>query len=656
MLTCKNFVYVFILITVTACKTSPTNDGATISEAPLAVTANSQSTISDTSVSQTSEVQQSVVSSAGTGSGLDADITTYKVMPGDFNLYPRETNGWDESGWSIITPSEDSRLIYVSFSSGDDETAEFYLPRDLNDVKNPGPIKPFKTIEAANVHARGGFPDWILLRQGDAWEVHDLIHVKTGRSVTERLVVTSYGQSGERPIIKSDAIEAFRIWSNRYYIAITGIAFYAYKRDPNSPDFAGWGKTTDSNGVRFYSPEGTTMGTVLLEDNDFNYFSKGISITGGGDVIDTVIRRNIIRNSYSELAHSQGIYAAYASVLLEENIFDHNGWYKNQIGTGNGKSEGQATMFNHNTYFSESFNTIFRKNIFLRSSSIQNKWAANSDKITGVDTVRSKNLLMEDNLYVGGEIAISAGGNRDHGTGFRWKNVNIVNNVMLAIGRDQPTNRALGWYIDSSDWQGGNICGNYLLHNDNPVVTNLTGIELDGHSSNIKVSDNLIHGLIKTQAGDAFGAITIDSAPKSNISVTNNRLQLAGSQMRVLVSEQISEVEFSDNSYYSSVDSSLWFRSGGVDYDLADWALVAGDGSSVANEQVFLNPQRNFESYLSSIGLNDNIDSFMEAIVSQNKSTWGQELTAKAIIAYIRNGYGGSVCSEKGIELLSNGR
>ena len=70
------------------------------------------------------------------------------------------------------------------------------------------------------------------------------------------------------------------------------------------------------------------MGTVLLENNDFNFFSKGVSINGGGDVLDVVIRRNTIRNSYSESSHSQGIYAIHASVLLEENIFDHNGWYK----------------------------------------------------------------------------------------------------------------------------------------------------------------------------------------------------------------------------------------------------------------------------------------------------------------------------------------
>ena len=36
---------------------------------------------------------------------------------------------------------------------------------------------------------------------------------------------------------------------------------------------------------------------------------------------------------------------------------------------------------------------------------------------------------MSDNLFVGGEIGISAGGNTDYGTGPRWENINIIDNV-----------------------------------------------------------------------------------------------------------------------------------------------------------------------------------------------------------------------------------
>ena len=640
MLKIKHLIYIlFILVSVTAFKSGPTaEEGAESST--ITPVASSEATSSETPP----EPQTAVTSSADTNSN-SAEASPYSVQPGEFNLYPRETSGWDENGWSIMTPSEDSRLIYVSSSSGDDETAEFYAPSDVASVDDPGSIKPFKTIEAANLNARDGYPDWILLRRGEVWEVHDNIQLKIGRSVTERSVITSYGIGGQRPMIKSDAKETFRIWSYRRYMAITGLAFYAYKRDPASMDFPGWGQVTESTGIRMYSPKESVMGTVLLEDNDFNFFSKGISINGGGDVLDVVIRRNTIRNSYSENDHSQGIYASHASMLLEENIFDHNGWYKQQVDSGNEKSEGQANMFNHNTYVSDSFNSKFIRNIFLRSSSIQNKWAANSDSNSEVDSIRSHDLWMEDNVYVGGEIGISAGGNRDYDTGPRWKDITIINNVMLAIGRDQPTNRTLGWNIDATDWDGGLICGNYILHTDNLEVSNLLGIRLNGHSNDVTIAENTIHGLITPGPSSKTGAISINSSPKNNIHISENNIQLVNSNMRVLLADQLDSVVFEGNKYFSDLDSSEWFRSLGVSYDIDTWRSVSGDSNSTVGQDSFLEPKRTFETYLSSIGLDASIDDFMEQAVTQSKGNWNRDFTAQAVLDYIREAYGNVTCS-----------
>jgi len=650
----KYLIYILVLIAMTACKTSPTpEEGSDLSSSD---TANDQlltnlNSEADTSGSESAAIEAAPVaasvvnSSADTDSSLSANISTYIGAAGEFSVYARETNGWDESGWSIITPSEDSRLIYVSSSMGDDQTAEYYAPRDITDLDDPGLIKPYKTIEAANANTREGFPDWLILRQGDAWEVNELIRLKKGRSVAERSVVTSYGLTGVRPIIKSDANEIFRIWSNRSYLAVSGIAFYAHKRDPESGDFSGWGQTSETTAIRMYSPKGTSMGSILLEGNDFNYFSKGISINGGGDVFDVVIRRNTIRNAYSESAHSQGIYAEHTSALLEENVFDHNGWYKKQVDTGNEKSEGQANMFNHNTYFAKSFGSKFLGNIFLRSSSIQNKWTASSDSDAGIDSIRSSDLWMEDNVYVGGEIGISAGGNTDFNTGPRWKNITIINNVMLAIGRDQPTNRTLGWNIEATDWDGGLICGNYVLHTDNPLITNVLGIRLKGHSSGVIISENTIHGLITPTPGSKTGAITVDSAPKENITISDNNLQLTESSMRVIAADRLDAILFQGNKYFSDANSSEWFRSDGVSYGIESWRSVSGDVNSTVALDSFLEPRRTFESYLLSIGLTTSIDGFSQLAANQSKTNWSVDFTAQSVLNYIREGYGNTKCS-----------
>ena len=637
----KNLIYIlFVLTSLTACKSSPTSEDGQASTTINPV-ANSEAAASET----TSEPQIAVTSSADTGNSTQSETIPYNVQAGDFNLYPRETNGWDESGWSIITPSEDSRLIYVSSSIGSDDTAEFYAPRDIGNIDDPGLIKPFKTIEAAMQHTRNGYPDWILLLKGDVWEVSDKIALKSGRSVSERSVFTAYGMDPRRPVLKSTSSETLRIWAEINYVVIEGLSIYAHRRDPISASFLGWGSVTDALGLRLYSPDGKVMGSVLIENNEFNFFSKGINVSGGGDVHDIVIRRNIIRNSYSENAHAQGIYTSHASVLLEENVFDHNGWYKQQVDGGNDTDEGQATMFNHNTYFSEAFHTKFIRNIFLRSSSIQNKWAANSDKNTDLDSIKSHDLWMEDNVYVGGEIGISAGGNTDYDTGPRWKDVTIINNVMLSIGRDQPTNRTLGWNIDANDWDGGLICGNYLLHTDNPSVTNIYGIKLSGHSRDVAIAQNTIHGLNSPNPSSKNGAITVDSFTKSNILVSYNNIQLSSSNMRVLIADQLDSVVFEENKYFSGLDSAEWFRALGENYDIDGWRPVSGDTNSTVGQDSFLEPKRTFETYLSSIGISQSIDDFSQQVANQSKANWSRDFTAQSVIEYIRDGYGGLKCS-----------
>ena len=68
-------------------------------------------------------------------------------------------------------------------------------------------------------------------------------------------------------------------------------------------------------------------------------------------------------------------------------------------------------MFNHNTYFSSSMDTIFRNNIFLRVF----EYSKQMDQVTRqLKTIQlCQEIWMEDNVYVGGEIGISAGGNDD---------------------------------------------------------------------------------------------------------------------------------------------------------------------------------------------------------------------------------------------------
>ena len=58
-------------------------------------------------------------------------------------------------GWTEITPSDDSLVVYVSSSLGD----------DANDGLSPE--APKRTIAQAKTLLRHQRPDWLLLRRGD---------------------------------------------------------------------------------------------------------------------------------------------------------------------------------------------------------------------------------------------------------------------------------------------------------------------------------------------------------------------------------------------------------------------------------------------------------------------------------------------------------
>ncbi|MCB0361023.1 MAG: hypothetical protein KDD44_15345, partial [Bdellovibrionales bacterium] len=81
-----------------------------------------------------------------------------------FNELPKDSNGW-----SVFLPSADSRLIYVSSSTGNDATGQVYSLASSAVGNNPriprNSIAAYRTIDAAMMQVRTGAPDWILLRQ-----------------------------------------------------------------------------------------------------------------------------------------------------------------------------------------------------------------------------------------------------------------------------------------------------------------------------------------------------------------------------------------------------------------------------------------------------------------------------------------------------------
>src|SRR5262249_37644605 len=130
--------------------------------------------------------------------GLHLDAVDFVDASNDVILHTRDVSlnvltDSSAAGWTEFSPSVDTRIVYVSSSTGDDAN---------NGLSH---TKPKRTIAAGKALLRDGFPDWLLLKRGDAWGESldtDQEFGLEGRSLTERMLVSAYG-AGERPLLRT---------------------------------------------------------------------------------------------------------------------------------------------------------------------------------------------------------------------------------------------------------------------------------------------------------------------------------------------------------------------------------------------------------------------------------------------------------------------
>ena len=260
----------------------------------------------------------------------------------------------DANGWTQVTPSADSRVIYVSSSDGndnDDGLTEATAKATINGTNG------------ANSLMRSGFPDHMLLKRGDTFSTGSLGNWKSGRNANEPIVISYYGTATARPVIK---ITNFFIDHNgavRNYIFLKGIEVYKSNSDPNSPDYTG---ASCTNSIRFVGGGAN----IRIEDCRLRFLEVTVQDYNGNIYTNFEFRRNIVldawkANSFNDgLARIQGIFMTHVvGYEFEENFFDHNGWSEQVSGAG-------ANQFNHNAYiqYTNSEGGLFRGNIFARGA------------------------------------------------------------------------------------------------------------------------------------------------------------------------------------------------------------------------------------------------------------------------------------------------
>lgn len=259
-------------------------------------------------------------------------------------------------GFTPIKPSSDSRLVYVSSSSGSDSNTCLSASA------------PCKSLSAALSKTRAGMPDHVYLKRGDVWRGQVLEGIKSGRSTSEPAVVAFYGDSGPRPKLEhsDNFIHTFKRPITFKNVHIIGLHFDAYKLDTADPAFTG--QSADHANLVFLMDNEN----VLLEDNLFDRLEIVIQGYDGYDPKNFTLRRNIFtgtyynKSSFDRNSRPSNIYAANVDgLVLEENVIDHGGWHPTVPGAA-------ANMFNHNVYLQASNNgnrVVVRNNIITRGAS-----------------------------------------------------------------------------------------------------------------------------------------------------------------------------------------------------------------------------------------------------------------------------------------------
>ena len=102
----------------------------------------------------------------------------------------------EEDGWTTFNKSANTQIVYVSNSDGNDSYTGF-AP-----VYN-GVDGPKKTLAGGKSVLRNNSADWLLLKRGDVFEEKfDIFRKLDGLSNEERIVISTYGDSLARPLLR----------------------------------------------------------------------------------------------------------------------------------------------------------------------------------------------------------------------------------------------------------------------------------------------------------------------------------------------------------------------------------------------------------------------------------------------------------------------
>ncbi|HED52740.1 MAG TPA: right-handed parallel beta-helix repeat-containing protein [Phycisphaerales bacterium] len=523
---------------------------------------------------------------------LRADYNYDGVLtPLDFSAFLQNYDNppGQTSGWTQLSPSSDSRVYYVSSSQGNDSWSGLSASR------------PLRTIAAAYDKLRDGKPDWIKLRSGDYFFEALPSWKKSGRSKAEPMVLTNYGSSFRRPRIYTGSTRAMRATGAKpvEHLCFVGLEFTPHERTRND----------SPGGIQFIGPHKD----ILIEDCQIRGYSDNLLFQGdeNGRGSDFRVRRSQILDSWAVTQHSQGIYASQIDgLLLEENIFDHNGWKEGIAGA-------EPTIFNHNIYVQVGVTGLNVRGNIISNASSHGIQARSGGQIIG-------------NLFYRNAISLLLGQEGAPVTG------TIAENVILA-GKDIAPDLRRGMGIHLQNLSSATIRDNLILRNETDTgLSEAIAFIGDGRNQirNVVIERNTIYNWLNN--------VMIENENIRNITFRNNVVYDSQNErpaVRHRFSSTLDDITATGNTY-KITGTNRWFRVQNTYYTLNQWLNVAEESNPVGfGNRHFFDDNRTMTRYAQTLLLPPNPTYVINAARGQNRDIWDEAYSGPKMVDFFRQGY-----------------
>jgi hypothetical protein len=342
------------------------------------------------------------------------------------------------------------------------------------------------------------------------------------------------------------------------------------------------------------------------------------------------LRRNVIIDAYNTTGRSEGLYMHnIKGVLLEDNIFDHNGWNESIKGA-------QATIFNHDAYLSEeNTGVVIRGNVFANAGS-HGLQARSGGKIQGNLFLRNPIGL----LFGIGRIALAGGSEGD-----------VSGNVFLETGSINGQPR--GWALELGNIKKGGttIVRNNIFAQDNQrhfpamVLSYGGGVVLNQADSvgvnDLTVESNIVYKWYKGLSVDpSLYSGGIGPHALSNLTVRNNDFQRVYQKQMIMHGADLDPrtEKFEGNRYFDNSDTRNWFTNKSKTTSWDSWySKIEPTGRRVRMK--YFNPERTVETYNMYLGGKATLGAFLSEARLQSQRYWRDQYATGSVLEYVRQGF-----------------